>query len=367
MALIVDLSKYQDSDQIDWGKAKQLIDGLILRVQYGSLTLDKEYAKHVANAKKAGIPFMSYAYGHFVSIEDAKTEARDLIKRADKASAALILDVESLTLDSLRNKSELAAASQAYIDVLKAAGYKAGFYCSHNMYKAHHLDKVKADFLWLPRYGVNNGNKSTKPDWPCDLWQYTSKGNQPFYNGSLDLSDLNGNKGLDYFFGASKPKQETKPVNKPKPAAKVSALLKKGSKGSAVKSLQQDLIHAGYSVGKSGADGDFGPATEAAVRKLQQDYRIGVDGVVGPQTKSALSKALAKKSKPSGKSVVSYPGHVLKRGNRGKDVQRIQRALGITVDGIFGKQTEAAVKAYQKRHGLSIDGIVGKQTWNTLF
>jgi N-acetylmuramoyl-L-alanine amidase len=48
-------------------------------------------------------------------------------------------------------------------------------------------------------------------------------------------------------------------------------------------------------------------------------------------------------------------------------VERIQRALSITVDGIFGAKTEAAVKAYQKRHKLAADGIVGPQTWNTLF
>lgn len=56
-----------------------------------------------------------------------------------------------------------------------------------------------------------------------------------------------------------------------------------------------------------------------------------------------------------------------KKGNMGGYVRAIQRLLGITQDGKFGKQTEATVKAYQKKLGLVADGIVGAKTWNSLF
>lgn len=49
------------------------------------------------------------------------------------------------------------------------------------------------------------------------------------------------------------------------------------------------------------------------------------------------------------------------------DIAAIQRALKINPDGIFGHNTEVAVKNYQQRHGLKADGIVGLSTWNTLF
>ena len=39
---------------------------------------------------------------------------------------------------------------------------------------------------------------------------------------------------------------------------------------------------------------------------------------------------------------------------------------GISIDGIFGKNTESAVKNYQSKHGLNSDGIVGANTWKVL-
>ena len=57
---------------------------------------------------------------------------------------------------------------------------------------------------------------------------------------------------------------------------------------------------------------------------------------------------------------------MLKIGNKGEEVKRLQEALGITNDGIFGKQTEDAVKLFQKKNGLEVDGIVGDKTWSAL-
>ena len=53
---------------------------------------------------------------------------------------------------------------------------------------------------------------------------------------------------------------------------------------------------------------------------------------------------------------------VVKRGDRGPAVRRIQEQLGITADGVFGEQTERAVKRFQHSHNLVADGIVGPLT-----
>lgn len=59
-------------------------------------------------------------------------------------------------------------------------------------------------------------------------------------------------------------------------------------------------------------------------------------------------------------------------GASGEPVRRAQRALrrtpdpGLTVDGIFGPNTETAVKLFQQGTGLTVDGVVGPQTWQAL-
>jgi hypothetical protein len=56
----------------------------------------------------------------------------------------------------------------------------------------------------------------------------------------------------------------------------------------------------------------------------------------------------------------------LQLGDTGSDVSRLQSALGIRADGIFGSQTQAAVVSYQERCGLRVDGIAGTQTLSAL-
>jgi predicted double-glycine peptidase len=65
-----------------------------------------------------------------------------------------------------------------------------------------------------------------------------------------------------------------------------------------------------------------------------------------------------------------YP--TLKKGMRNDYVRLLQERLNkkgykIKADGIFGNETDGAVRAYQKSTGLVVDGIVGVKTWGKLF
>ena len=70
------------------------------------------------------------------------------------------------------------------------------------------------------------------------------------------------------------------------------AILRKGSTGPEVKSLQKKLLQIGYYLGSYGADGDYGDATVTAVRKFQKDNSLAVDGEAGPNTLAAVNKVL---------------------------------------------------------------------------
>ena len=58
-------------------------------------------------------------------------------------------------------------------------------------------------------------------------------------------------------------------------------------------------------------------------------------------------------------------------GSQGSSVTELQKLLnnngyGLTVDGIYGAKTQAAVKDYQQKNGLAVDGIAGTNTWGAL-
>jgi len=68
-------------------------------------------------------------------------------------------------------------------------------------------------------------------------------------------------------------------------------ILKNGCEGADVKELQLDLIKLGYDCGKWGADGEYGDATEMAVKSFQRDHGLDVDGEAGPLTLAAMANA----------------------------------------------------------------------------
>lgn len=76
-------------------------------------------------------------------------------------------------------------------------------------------------------------------------------------------------------------------------------ILKNGSGGADVKALQTNLIRLGYDCGRWGADGDFGDATEAALRQFQVDNKLSVDGIFGVKTLQIMEKRLAELDRPT--------------------------------------------------------------------
>lgn len=102
-------------------------------------------------------------------------------------------------------------------------------------------------------------------------------------------------KGVEYEFipgGGTAP--STTPAPAPTPATKTPATIRKGNKGALVTQMQQMLDKLGYSLGICGVDGDYGTATEKAVKEFQRDHGLSQDGVCGPKTWTALQEAADK-------------------------------------------------------------------------
>ncbi len=146
------------------------------------------------------------------------------------------------------------------------------------------------------------------------------------------------------------------------------ATYRQGSKGEEVKKIQERLKALGHDVGR--IDGDFGPATDAAVRAFQQANGLTVDGLVGPNTLQVLEAAAAPEPPAPPKPP---PSAVYRLGSAGEEVRKIQERLAALghyrgpLDGDFGGGTVAAVKAFQGANGLTPDGLIGPNTWRTLF
>ena len=177
----------------------------------------------------------------------------------------------------------------------------------------------------------------------------------PQTKGALYNSDENGGSGLDL-------RSSSCPAN-----------IVEGMGGGCVSTLQALLNGKGQHLD---VDGDFGPATAAAVRAFQSAAGISVDGEVGPQTKAALYSNIgggggSGAPAPINLNSSSCPNNIV-QGQKSGCVTELQSLLNhhgadLAVDGDFGPHTRSAVIDFQSAVGISVDGEVGPQTKAALY
>ena len=89
----------------------------------------------------------------------------------------------------------------------------------------------------------------------------------------------------------------------------------------------------------------------AAIADGYKFPKYGADGAWGAECVSVARSAVVKKR-------ITYTNKNLTR--------LVQKAVGVTADGLCGANTDKAIRAYQKKHGLTADGAVGLNTWKEI-
>lgn len=139
-----------------------------------------------------------------------------------------------------------------------------------------------------------------------------------------------------------------------------------GSRGENVIRIQKRLIRLGYNV-PGGADGQYGSGCREIIKKFQGDNGLEIDGDVGENTWNTLFPLQNQKENSE------WPRYYIAKGMSDGNVSIIQTRLSNLgysigpIDGIFGENTEEAIKNFQETNHLDVDGIVGRDTWNALF
>ena len=269
---VIDVSKHQGV--IDWSKVKaDGVEGVIIRAGYGQNTVDDRFIYNITQAIKynirVGIYWFIYASNNTKALNNAKKCVDTIKPYKSYITLGVYSDWEydsdnKAPGQTKKSRTEFVRIFNQYVT---DAGYKCGTYTN--------IDYIKNKFDWsvLSKWDLWLADYSGECDYPCIMRQYSSKGT---------VNGIKGNVDMNVYF--TTPQSIKTEVNNVKIELSV---LKLGSKGEEVKTVQRLLQSIGYK-GKNGKaltiDGDFGTNTEYAVKNYQSFEGLQPDGVVGAKT-----------------------------------------------------------------------------------
>lgn len=185
--MIIDVSVH--NGLLNWEELKPQIEGAIIRCGYGQDQTnqdDKRWARNLSECERLGIPWGVYLYSYAKNEDSARSEAQHVLRLLKGHSPALpvFLDLEEEKLQYVARKNFYAFAKTI------GSKYRVGLYTGEYYYNAA-LQGTAADYLWIARYGRNDGNVPSKMPTLQDgkkyhLWQYTSKA----LGGHMDASKV---------------------------------------------------------------------------------------------------------------------------------------------------------------------------------
>ena len=179
--------------EINWKRVKESgIAFAILRITelYGT---DLRFKRNANRCEARGIPYGVYRYSYALTVEDARKEAKDVVKllKGRKPTLPVFYDLEWKVQRQQLSKERIEAITLAFFDVIVKAGYAVGIYCNADWYRNVLTPTLKKYPLWIASYpddDYGQVEERLRPNFPGVVcWQYSSNGSVPGINRGTDM------------------------------------------------------------------------------------------------------------------------------------------------------------------------------------
>lgn len=344
----IDISSWQHPNgaPIDWARVKAAgVQGVLIKATQGDWYVNPYFHGDAEGAAAEGLLVGAY---HFAepSTSTVEIQAQYFLQHVTGLSLAMGAWYDLEETGGLAG-FELGNLADTWVKTVALSQRIAGLYV--NLDFANMLTNTATfHYLWLANPS-NDANPYTP--WMVQIGSAPVDG----VEGSTDMDRVPNSRGLNPPIGG--------PTPPPAPGPTPLPIVQNGSTGEAVKLAQEALNAKGATLT---VDGSFGPLTHEAAVEFQQTNGLTVDGVIGPQTWGSLRS-------PESRRLAVEPGAEteIANGASGPAVTLCQRLLNelgaaLAVDGAFGAETLAAVEWFQRTHSLTVDGVCGPLTWAAL-
>lgn len=183
---IIDISSYQKD--IDWDKVSKEIDGVIVRIGFGSNTLDNKLEKNIKEIKRLKIPYGIYLYSYAENKFEALKEAeftKNIIKKYDlNPTLGVYYDIEQFSVNGKTveiSKNNYQKIIETYINYLDE--YDTSIYTYAKIYNRYLNDKTKKYVTWIAQYNYYFEYQEN-----FKMWQYSSNELVDGIEGYVDMN-----------------------------------------------------------------------------------------------------------------------------------------------------------------------------------
>ena len=186
---IIDVSTHQGKINWDQVKAQGLVDGVIVRVGYGSFYEDEWLAYNISELKRLGIPYGIYIFSYAENEVEAKGEANGVLSMITKynlnPTLGIYYDIEDWDL-GYANSNNISVEMYdriitTFINHLKANGYDSYVYANLSYIRNRLSSSMRQYIRWIAQY-----NHNCTYDGEYFLWQYSSSETVSGINGRVD-------------------------------------------------------------------------------------------------------------------------------------------------------------------------------------